>query len=257
MTIIREPINESYFKDRLNQRDLELLYNSCEGDTVPFGSRDWIVLYNSANGIKLISKYILSPVMIYTKSPTVDINSQVSDIYAIYDFNLPAQTSGGVVAFQSFNFSKEEIYILKKQDVSWQLGKGAASQKSFLSFPLPLDILALSRITAVTGINCLKSSYEDENYSFDSFKLAMKNNDFKNCFEEFLSEGSEELNSYWYIDSTQIPYKDGISMLSFINKEGQKASINDTKADLAIRGFRPTIIISKHKLDYELSKYHI
>lgn len=255
MTIISEPINESYFKDRLNQRDLELLYKSCEGDTVPFGSRDWIVLYNSADGIKLISKYILSPVMIYTKSSTVDINSQVSDIYAIYDFNLPAQTSGGVVAFQSFNFSKEEIYILKKQDVSWQLGKEAGSQKSFLSFPLLADILALSKITAVTGINCLKSSYED--YSFDSFKLAMKNNDFKNYFNEFLSEDSEELGSYWYIDSTQIPYKNGIAMLSFINKKGQMTSINDTKADLSIRGFRPTIIINKHKLDYELSKYHI
>ena len=119
MTIISEPINESYFKDRLNQRDLELLYESCEGDTVPFGSRDWIVLDNSANGIKLISKYILSPVMIYTKSPTISINSQISDIYAIYDFNVPAQTSNDVVAFQSFNFSKEEIYMLKKQDVSW------------------------------------------------------------------------------------------------------------------------------------------
>lgn len=255
MTIISEPINESYFKDRLNQRDLELLYKSCEGDTVPFGSCDWIVLYNGANRIKLISKYILSPVMIYTKPSTVDINSQVSDIYAIYDFNLSTQTSGGVVAFQSFNFSKEEIYILKKQDVSWQLGKEAASQKSFFSFPLLSDILALSKITAAKGINCLKSAYED--YSFDSFKLAMKNNDFKNYFEEFLSEDSEELDSYWYIDSTQIPYKNGISMLSFINKKGQMTSINDTKADLAIRGFRPTIIINKHKLSCELSKYNV
>ena len=255
MTIISEPINESYFKDRLNQKDLELLYKSNQGDAVPFGSRDWIVLYNGNNGIKLISKYILSPVMIYTKSPTVGINSQVSDIYAIYDFNLSAQTSGEVVAFQSFNFSKEEIYILKKQDVSWQLGKEAGSQKSFLSFPLIADILALSKITAAKGINCLKSSYED--YSFDSFKLAMKNNDFKNYFEEFLSEDSEELDSYWYIDSTQIPYKNGIAMLSFINKKGQMTSINDTKADLSIRGFRPTIIINKHKLDYELSKYNV
>lgn len=255
MTIISEPLNESYFKDRLNQKDLELLYKSCEGDTVPFGSRDWIVLYNGNNGIKLISKYILSPIMIYTKSPTVSINSQVSDIYAIYNFNLSTQTSNGVVAFQSFNFSKEEIYILKKQDVSWQLGKEAASQKSFLSFPLIADILALSKIKAVTGINCLKSTYED--YSFDNFKLTMKNNDFKNCFEEFLSEESEELDSYWYINSTQIPYKNGVSVLSFINKEEQMTSINDTKTDLAIRGFRPTIIIDKYKLSYELSKYNV
>ena len=255
MTIISEPINESYFKDRLNQKDLELLYKSCQGDTIPFGSCDWIVLYNGNNGIKLISKYILSPVMIYTKSSTVSINSQVSDIYAIYNFNLSTQTSNGVVAFQSFNFSKEEIYILKKQDVSWQLGKEAGSQKSFLSFPLIADILALSKIKAVTGINCLKSTYED--YSFDNFKLAMKNNDFKNCFEEFLSEESEELDSYWYINSTQIPYKNGVSVLSFINKEGQMTSINDTKTDLAIRGFRPTIIIDKYKLDYELSKYNV
>lgn len=255
MTIISEPINESYFKDRLNQKDLELLYESNQGDTVPFGSCDWIVLYNGNNGIKLISKYILSPVMIYTKSPTVNINSQISNIYAIYDFNLLTQTSNGVVAFQSFNFSKEEIYILNKQDVSWQLGKEAGSQKSFLSFPLLADILALSKITAVTGINCLKSSYED--YGFDSFKLAMADNDFKNYFKEFLSEDSEELDSYWYIDSTQIPYKNGIAMLSFINKKGQTTSINDTKADLAIRGFRPTIIINKHKLSYELSKYNV
>ena len=256
MTIISEPINESYFKDRLNQRDLELLYKSCEGDTVPFGSRDWIVLDNSANGIKLISKYILSPVMIYTKSPTISINSQISDIYAIYDFNVPAQTSNDVVAFQSFNFSKEEIYMLKKQDVSWQLGKEAASQKSFLSFPLIADILALSKITAVTDIKCLKSTYED--YSFDSFKLAMKNNDFKSCFEEFLSENSEELGSYWYIDSTQIPYKNGIAMLSFINKDGELITdIENTQTNLSIRGFRPTILINKHKLDYELSKYNV
>ena len=255
MTIISEPINESYFKDRLNQKDLELLYKSCQGDTIPFGSCDWIVLYNGNNGIKLISKYILSPVMIYTKSSTVSINSQVSDIYAIYNFNLSTQTSNGVVAFQSFNFSKEEIYILKKQDVSWQLGKEAGSQKSFLSFPLIADIFALSKIKAVTGINCLKSTYED--YSFDNFKLTMKNNDFKNCFEEFLSEESEELDSYWYINSTQIPYKNGVSVLSFINKEGQMTSINDTKTDLAIRGFRPTIIIDKYKLDYELSKYNV
>ena len=255
MTIISEPINESYFKDRLNQKDLKLLYESNQGDTVPFGSCDWIVLYNGDNGIKLISKYILSPVMFYTKSPTVSINSQVSDMYAIYNFNLSTQTSNGVVAFQSLNFSKEEIYILNQQDVSWQLGKEAGSQKSFLSFPLIADILALSKIKAVTGINCLKSSYED--YSFDGFKLAMTDNDFKNYFKEFLSEDSEELDSYWYIDSTQIPYKNGIAMLSFINKKGQTTSINDTKADLAIRGFRPTIIINKHKLDYELSKYNV
>lgn len=256
MTIISEPINESYFKDRLNQRDLELLHKSCEGDTVPFGSCDWIVLYNSANGIKLISKYILSSLMFYTKSPTVSINSQVSDVYVTYDFKLPAQTStDGAVVFRSFNFSKEEIYMLKKQDISWQLGKEAGSQKSFLSFPLLADILALSKITAVKGINYLKSSYED--YSFANIKLLITHNGFKNCFEEYLSENSQELDSYWYIDSTQIPYKNGVAMLSFINKEGQMTSINDTKADLAIRGFRPTIIINKHKLDYELSKYHI
>ena len=252
--------NPEYIRDRLNYEDLIRLYKAAAGDIIPFGSCDWIVVRTEIQGIRLLSKHILSPKIFYSNNEnnpdTPEIKQQIKDFYQSYEryFKNPTED----VIFNSFDFSRSEISLLLSQNLTWQLtpSKLAKEEPLFytLSLPVQSDLFYLKKLQNEKGItNYVPATYED--YYFERYIQVIKNTDLVERVEKCLDENNSYVDTYWYISPVKLPYTDreGLTVCSFVTQDGGLAI--DTINDFSIRGFRPAISINRYKLKAMIDSY--
>ena len=235
VTTISNIDKEDYIDKRLNTDMIKNILSAHQGDTVPFSSCDWIVLQEDMLSVRLISKYLITPLFFrvpHSKTIAemeVNIIAQLKKVYSVYDF----KTSNKNIQLDFLKFNDRELLLLCPQEVSWHLNQFTGSTAVYISLPSISDINILYR-------HSLPASTVYEDTAFNS--LTLRPNETED-FDTFLAEDSTALNSYWIVTKDAA----GHAHLAYINPEGERhfQHLGIHQNHTIMRGFRPVITLSK------------
>ena len=93
---------EEYIDKRLTANMVKNILSAHQGDTIPFASCDWIVLYEDMFCVRLISKYLITPLFFrvpHSKTIAemeVNIIAQLKKVYSAYDFKTSNKNSNRI-----------------------------------------------------------------------------------------------------------------------------------------------------------------
>lgn len=227
--------SEEYIDKRLNADMIKNILSAHQGDTVPFSSCDWIVLYEDMLSVRLISKYLITP--LFFRVPNlrtiaemeVNIIDQLKKVYSSYG----VKTNNKNIQLDFLNFNDRESLLLCLQDVSWHLNQFTGTASVYISLPSISDINILYRHSLPAS-----TTYEDTSFNL----LALRPNEAED-FNTFLAEDSTALNSYWIVTKDAA----GHAHLAYINPEGERhfQLLGLHQNHTIMRGFRPVITLSK------------
>ena len=227
---------EEYIGKRLNADIIKNILSAHQGDTVPFSSCDWIVLHEDMLSVRLISKYLITPLFFRVPSlrtiaeMEVNVIAQLKKIYSAYD---SMKRSNKNIQLDFLEFNDRESLLLCLQDVSWHLNQFTGTASAYISLPSVSDINILYEKSLPVS-----TVYEDTSFNL----LALRPNEAED-FNTFLAEDSTALNSYW-IDTKDAA---GHAHLAYISPEGERhfQHLGLHQNHTIMRGFRPVITLSK------------
>lgn len=235
VTTISNIDKKEYIDKRLNADMIKNILSAHQGDTVPFSSCDWIVLHEDMLAIRLISKYLITPLFFRVPSlktiaeMEVNIIAQLKKVYSSYG----VKTNNKNIQLDFLKFNDRESLLLCLQDVSWHLNQFTGTASVYISLPSISDINILYR-------HSLPASTTYEDTSFNS--LTLRPNEAED-FNTFLAEDSTALNSYWIVTKDAA----GHAHLAYISPEGERhfQHLGLHQNHTIMRGFRPVITLSK------------
>ena len=226
---------EEYIDKRLNADMIKNILSAHQGDTVPFSSCDWIVLHEDMLSIRLISKYLITPLFFRVPSlktiaeMEVNVIAQLKKIYSSYG----VKTNNKNIRLDFLEFNDRESLLLCLQDVSWHLNQFTGTASAYISLPSISDINILYRQSLPAA-----TTYEDTSFNL----LALRPNETED-FNTFLAEDSTALNSYWIVTEDAA----GHAHLAYISPKGERhfQHLGLHQNHTIMRGFRPVITLSK------------
>lgn len=227
---------KEYIDKRLNIDMIKNILSARPGDTIPFSSCDWIVLHEDMLSVRLISKYLITPLFFrvpHSKTIAemeVNIIEQLKKVYYSYDY---MKINNKNMRLDFLEFNDKESLLLCPQDVSWHLNQFRGTASVYISLPSVSDINILYRQSLPTS-----TTYEDTTFNL----LALRPNEAED-FNTFLAEDSTAINSYWIVTKDAA----GHAHLAYINPEGERhfQHLGLHQNHTIMRGFRPVITLSK------------
>ena len=235
VTTISNIDKEECIDKRLNADMIKNILSAHQGDTVPFSSCDWIVLHEDMLAIRLISKYLITPLFFRVPSlktiaeMEVNIIAQLKKVYSSYG----VKTNNKNIQLDFLKFNDRESLLLCLQDVSWHLNQFTGTASVYISLPSVSDINILYRHSLPVS-----TVYEDTSFNL----LALRPNEAED-FNTFLAEDSTALNSYWIVTKDAA----GHAHLAYISPKGERhfQLLGLHQNHTIMRGFRPVITLSK------------
>lgn len=228
--------NKEYIDKRLTSDIVKNILSARQGDTIPFSSCDWIVLHEDMLSVRLISKYLITPLFFQVPHSRtiaemeVNIITQLRNIYSAYD---SMKIKNKHIRIDFLEFNDRESLLLCPQDVSWHLNQFTGTASVYISLPSVSDINILYSHSLPAS-----TVYEDTSFNL----LALRSNETED-FNTFLAEDSASLNSYWVVTKDAA----GHARLAYISPEGERhfQYLGIYQNHTIMRGFRPVITLSK------------